>query len=177
MRKFLGGFFVAYLLFAAVVYEAIQNGWIPAAADQAPGLVERWAAKESLRAAIRRESHGLTSPLPVNDENLVKGARIYLTNCLVCHGAADGKPSAIARGLNIPPPQFAFDGVDDDPAGETYWKVKHGIRFTGMPAYGGSLSEDEMWQVTLFVGHLSHPSQASAATWNAMPSAAMVPQH
>ncbi len=175
MRTFLGGVVVTLLLLGAGAYQAVERGWIPAAADQAPGTLERWAARHSLHAAIRRESLGLTSPIPLNDENLLKGARIYQAECLVCHGAADGKPSAIARGLNVSPPQLAFDGVEDDPAGETYWKVKHGIRFTGMPAYASSLGEEELWQVTLFVSHLDHLTPATAAIWKAMPSAAETP--
>jgi mono/diheme cytochrome c family protein len=52
-----------------------------------------------------------------------------------------------------PPELFKGHGVTDDPAGETYWKVNNGIRLTGMPAYGGSLSKDEMWQVSLLLAN------------------------
>jgi mono/diheme cytochrome c family protein len=38
--------------------------------------------------------------------------------------------------------------VTDDPAGETYWKVSNGIRLTGMPAFGKSLSERDIWNVS-----------------------------
>jgi len=44
-------------------------------------------------------------------------------------------------------------GVTDDDVGETYWKVKNGIRLTGMPGYVSSLSENEMWQVSLLLLH------------------------
>jgi len=43
--------------------------------------------------------------------------------------------------------------VSDDPAGETYWKVANGIRLTGMPGFTGSLSTDQMWQVTLLLAN------------------------
>jgi mono/diheme cytochrome c family protein len=42
-------------------------------------------------------------------------------------------------------------GVSDDEPGETYWKVAHGIRLTGMPAYSNVLSDTEMWQVSLLL--------------------------
>jgi mono/diheme cytochrome c family protein len=170
MRRFLIGVGVAYLILAAAGWLVVERGWVQAAADRRPGAFERWAALHSLHTAIRRESQGLVDPLPSGDESFLRGARVYEANCLVCHGSADGKASAIARGLNVSPPQFAFDGVDDDPEGETYWKVKHGIRFTGMPAYGGSLSEEEMWQVTRFVSHLPHLPPAAATAWQAMPT-------
>ncbi len=41
--------------------------------------------------------------------------------------------------------------MTDDPAGETYWKVANGIRLTGMPGYVNSLSENEMWQVSMLL--------------------------
>ena len=44
-------------------------------------------------------------------------------------------------------------GVSDDEPGETYWKVAHGIRLTGMPAYSHVLSETQMWQVSLLLAN------------------------
>jgi hypothetical protein len=41
--------------------------------------------------------------------------------------------------------------VTDDPAGETYWKVSNGIRMTGMPSFHQSLSDTQMWQVSLML--------------------------
>jgi mono/diheme cytochrome c family protein len=177
MRVLLIGWGVALLVLALIGFAVIQMGWVPAAADQKPSKLERWAALHALHTAIRRESHELRDRFEASDDNLLKGARIYRANCLICHGAADGLPSAVARGLNIVPPQLAKDGVEDDPEGETYWKVRHGVRFTGMPAYTGSLSEDELWQVTLFVSHLSRLTAGPAAAWLAMPSAAEAPTH
>jgi mono/diheme cytochrome c family protein len=42
-------------------------------------------------------------------------------------------------------------GVSDDEPGETYWRVAHGIRLTGMPAYKDTLSDTEIWQVSLLL--------------------------
>ena len=42
-------------------------------------------------------------------------------------------------------------GVSDDEAGETYWKIRNGIRLTGMPAYQKAMSETEMWQIALLL--------------------------
>ena len=53
------------------------------------------------------------------------------------------------------PPQLltADEAVTDDPEGATYWVVTHGIRLSGMPAFGGALSDTERWQVTALVAH------------------------
>ena len=44
-------------------------------------------------------------------------------------------------------------GVTNDPVGVTYWKVANGIRLTGMPGFNGSLSTDQMWQVSLLLAN------------------------
>ena len=46
------------------------------------------------------------------------------------------RPATSRAGLYQKPPQLAKDGVEDDPDGVTYWKIAHGIRLTGMPAFG-----------------------------------------
>lgn len=62
------------------------------------------------------------------------------------------------------PPQLFEDMVTDDPVGETYWKVANGIRLTGMPAFSKSLSDTQMWQVSLLMANadkLPEPTKAA----------------
>jgi mono/diheme cytochrome c family protein len=54
-------------------------------------------------------------------------------------------------------------GVSNDPVGETYWKIKNGIRLTGMPAYEKSLSETQLWQVSLLLSMADKRLPAEAA--------------
>jgi thiosulfate dehydrogenase len=140
---------------------------LPAGQDVKPIALERWAAKTSLRATMRREARGLNSPLPADDGNLAAGAALYVAHCQVCHGGADGAASAIAKGLTPNAPQLAKDGVEDDPEGTIYWKVAHGIRFTGMPSFRQSLSEREMWQIALFAKHMDKLPPVAGQVWAA----------
>jgi thiosulfate dehydrogenase len=74
---------------------------------------------------------------------------------VVCHGLPGQGQAAIAKGEFPKPPElFKGAGVTDDPPGETYWNVANGIRLTGMPGFTGSLSEEQMRQVTLLVASL-----------------------
>jgi thiosulfate dehydrogenase len=84
---------------------------------------------------------------PPTEENLTAGLALYEKNCQVCHGGSDGAASSIARGLAPNAPQLAKDGVADDPEGETYWRIAHGIRFTAMPVFRETLSDGEIWQI------------------------------
>ncbi|MBV8117445.1 MAG: cytochrome c [Candidatus Eremiobacteraeota bacterium] len=149
-------------------YVGVTNGLMPANADSKPWKIERWMARTSLAATLRREA--VTTPVPValNDQNLQAGIKLYAQNCAVCHGASGGRPTSIASGLYQKPPQLAKDGVEDDPEGVTYWKITHGIRFTGMPAFGTSLTDEQRWQVVLFLKHMDSLPPAADRVWKAV---------
>lgn len=153
-----------------VVLLAVETGRVPANADARPSALERWAAMTSLHATLQREAPKGPAPLEANEANLEAGIQVYAHNCVFCHGAADGKPSHLAEGLYQRPPQLARHGVEDDPPGFTYWKVDHGIRWTGMPSFGGSLSQDQIWQVTLFLAHMDSLPPAAQQAWQQVPS-------
>ena len=153
MKKFLFGLVVGVYLVPALVYLYIRLGYAPVATS-APALpLERRLAHMALKARIAKEAPG-EAPIPPNEANLVAGAKIYRQDCAVCHGLAGQAPSDIAQGMFPKPPQlFEGKGVTDDPAGETYWKATYGIRLTGMPAFMGALSNEQLWQVSLLLAH------------------------
>ncbi len=150
---------------------AVFTGLIPANADARPSALERWAATTSLHATLARATRGLADPLQANDRTLVEGVRLYGNNCAVCHGAADGKPSSVARGLYQKPPQFKKDDVTDDPVAVIYWKITHGIRLTGMPAFNESLKDNERWAVAEFLKQQNELPPNAEAAWRKLPSA------
>jgi mono/diheme cytochrome c family protein len=55
-------------------------------------------------------------------------------------------------------------GVSDDPVGETYWKVRNGIRLSGMPAFNNLLNETQMWQVSVLLANADKPLPANVIT-------------
>ena len=148
-----------------VAYLAIKTGAFPANADARPSKLETWMAKNALRATIQRQAPKGDNPIATTNQNLFAGMKLYVANCAVCHGVADGKATNIAHGLYQRPPQLASDGVEDDPAGVTYWKVFHGIRLTGMPSFAATLSEQQLWQVTDFLQKMDHLPPAVDSAW------------
>jgi thiosulfate dehydrogenase len=151
MIKFLAGIILTLLAIPVLVYCYFSFGFAPVATAAPPILFEIQLAHMGLDAKINREAPK-NAPFQATTEDLQAGARLYREQCAMCHGIPDQPKTAIAKGMYPVPPQlFHGKGVTDDPAGETYWKIDNGIRLTGMPAYGKSLSEKQMWQMSLLL--------------------------
>ncbi len=162
--KFLIGLIVGLLVLPAAGYLYLSMGMAPVATSAPPLPMERYLTHKALNARIDREApSGVT--LAATEANFVAGVKVYKENCAVCHGLPGQEKQPIAKGMFPPPPQlFTGHGVTDDPAGETYWKVKNGIRLTGMPGFTGSLSEEQMWQVSIMLAQADKlPAAALAA--------------
>jgi len=91
-----------------------------------------------------------SNPLPQTPENLIDGMKIYVMNCAGCHGGLDHKPAAFGLSFYPPAPQLVLNPIDD-PDWHVYYAIRTGIRYTGMPAWGKTMAEPDMWKVTAFL--------------------------
>ena len=153
MKTLLLGFVLGIVLVFGGAYLYFSQGLAPVATSAAPMPFEAKMANMALHARIAKEAPSGV-PVPADETNLMAGAQVYREQCAVCHGLTGRPETATAKGMFPKPPQFfQGHGVTDDPAGETYWKVKNGIRLTGMPGFGSSLSDQQLWQVSLLLAH------------------------
>jgi thiosulfate dehydrogenase len=153
MRQFIFGFIAALALIAAGGYAYFALGLAPVATSSEPLPLEELITSTALSARVQKEAPK-SSPIQPSDEVYAAGVRIYRINCAVCHGLPGQDRTAIAKGEYPKPPQFfKGEGVTEDPVGFTYWFVANGIRLTGMPGFKGSLSSDQMWQVSLLLSN------------------------
>ena len=167
LKSFVAG--VAATIVVALVggYLLLRSGLIPANADATPGTVETWAASTSLDATLDRVAPKGSNPVAPTDENLITGINLYAQHCAICHGTAKGDASIspIAKGLYPKPPQLAKDGVEDDPEGVSFWKIKHGIRWTAMPSWKDTLNDHQIWTLAQFLNHMDKLPPAAQAAW------------
>jgi thiosulfate dehydrogenase len=153
MKKFIFGFASAVALIALIGFGYVELGLAPVATASAPLPFEKLITGIALDARVNKEAPK-SSPIVASDAVYAAGAVIYRNNCAVCHGLPGQDQTAIAKGEFPKPPQFfKGKGVTDDPAGVTYWKVANGIRLTGMPGFSNSLSNEQMWQVSLLLAN------------------------
>ena len=152
IKAFVLGVVLGMCLPVLAGYLFLTLGGMPVTTTDAPLPFERFLAKKALKVAMHKEI-GRRAPLPPDDTNLLAGAKVYREQCAVCYGLPDQPPGAIAKGMFPPPPALFSprEGVTDDPEGKIYWKVRHGIRLTGMPGFQESLSDTEIWQVSLLL--------------------------
>ncbi|HET9793362.1 MAG TPA: cytochrome c [Thermoanaerobaculia bacterium] len=151
LKGFVLGIVLTGLLAAGGAYWYFASGRAPVAASAPPMPFEKTFARMGLHAYLNKLPHPKPQ-VPADDANLLAGARVYKDNCAVCHTLPGMDRSSIARGMFPPPPPlFQGKGVTDDEEWETYWKVENGIRMSGMPEFKGSLTETQIWQVTVLV--------------------------
>jgi thiosulfate dehydrogenase len=168
LRGVAAGVVALALIEGLALYLSIVLGLVPANADGRPSRFERWAARTSLLATLRREASGLTNPLPVTGAVLLAGVKIYAADCATCHGDATGRPTLVGFGLYQFAPTLGRYGVEDNPEAVIYWKITHGIRFTGMPSFARTLSDEQRWQVTTFLKHMNALPPAPNSAWHAV---------
>ena len=149
---FLGGFF------------DISTSW-----DDPPPVAKAIARARDAsiaRHAIDRPPADFGSP-----QRVQAGARAFSTlGCVNCHGAPGVKWQKFAEGMNPSPPDLKEAAADLTP-GKVFWVVNHGIRMTGMPAFAGVASDDELWSLAAFVKKLPDVSDADFKAWTAPPAA------
>jgi mono/diheme cytochrome c family protein len=156
MRRFGIGFLTGGLLLALCIVGYLKLGLADVAADAPiPPWIPRWMFS-SVHASIRRTvPHDLKSPVPTSDETLIAGGKLYLNDCVGCHGAP-GKPASTFGATFYPPaPQLARDGTRYSEE-EIYWVAKHGIRRTGMSAQGSSYSDEHLWLLAAFISRITN---------------------
>jgi mono/diheme cytochrome c family protein len=163
--RFLIGLIAGLVLGPIVAWAYLNYGPVPVSVADEPFPMERSIAHSALDARIDREAPK-SSPIEPSPTNLLIGAQIYRDNCSGCHGFY-GQASPIANTIFPKAPQLwephgkGVVGVSDDPVGETFWKVKNGIRLSAMPTYKTLLNETQMWQVSVLLANADKPLPAN----------------
>ncbi|AOA07535.1 MULTISPECIES: cytochrome c [Pseudomonas] len=91
------------------------------------------------------------------------GAGNYNAMCIGCHLAPGVGQTELSQALYPSPPDLTKVGVGGDPAA-AFWTIKHGIKATGMPAWGKSMGDEYIWGIVAFLNQLPqiNPEQYKA---------------
>ena len=156
VRHAIVGAGVLVIATAGVAAAVASLGLAPVAADASPSGLEARLMPAVLRAAIARRAASEVAP-EIHDgggapsaEDLAAGAEIYDGACARCHGKIGGGASALGAAFYPPAPPLPGHRTRFSRA-ELFTLVKHGVRMTGMPAWGGLLSDRDIARVAAVV--------------------------
>lgn len=122
-----------------------------------PGKVETKTAYWIKRhLTVRGKSE--RNPLPATAANIDAGKHVFAYYCVECHGR-DGQNTGVpfATRLAPPVPSMASREVQAYTDGQLKWVIDNGIFPSGMPPSKGTLSDEEMWQIVLYLRDLPPP--------------------
>jgi mono/diheme cytochrome c family protein len=140
----------AICLIVAGIAVFVWTGTYNVAATEPHWSATVWFLNEVRERSISVRSRGIIPP-SLRDQRLVEiGFRHYHEMCRLCHGAPGVPAEEFAKGLNPKPPNLTSKDVQELSRSELYWVVKNGIKMTGMPAFGVTHTEEELWAMVAF---------------------------
>lgn len=147
---FTGGTVVAALLIFFGAYNF--------AAD-VPHTAPVYALLETMRErSIQVRSAKIQTPDLTDRTRMLKGAGNYEAMCAQCHLAPGVAHTEMSKGLYPAPPNLSQQKFA--PA-QAFWVIKHGVKASGMPAWGKSMSDDDIWDIAAFLQELPKMDKAS----------------
>jgi cytochrome c5 len=130
----------------------IHSGLFNIAADEPHWPVTREILSVVRDRSIQAHSAAVRPPDLDNDTSIRLGAGNYDSMCTACHRAPGMEESELSVGLYPKPPTWRKIGRIDP--SEAFWVIKHGIKMTGMPAWGKSMSDKDIWNIVAFMREL-----------------------
>ena len=96
-----------------------------------------------------------TNPLPDTPQTRADGKEAFSHYCVACHGM-DGQNTGVPFVDHISPPipSLASPDVQSYTDGQLKQILDYGIQPSGMPGSRGTLSDDELWSIVVFLRHL-----------------------
>jgi len=154
--KFFAGFVVAIVVICLGVFVTIMTGVYNIAATVPHTRFERILLSTAMRnAVISRADNDAENAR--DEEQVREGFQEYNEMCIICHGAPGKEQTDVSKGLTPNPPDLAEASRRWNSA-QLFWIVKNGVKMTGMPAFGPTHKDDQIWNIVAFVQRLPRMS-------------------
>ena len=148
--KTLKALIIAVAIGLVAIIGFAYSGIYDVSAGSSHSGIANWLLSTTSHASVKRQAKAIEVP-DLNDDSLaLAGVNDFDEMCAGCHGAPGREPGAMGQGLNPSPPDLAEAALEMSPA-ELFWVTKHGIKMTGMPAWGVTHDDDAIWPVVAFL--------------------------
>jgi mono/diheme cytochrome c family protein len=129
-----------------------------------PSTVEAFLARKARGLATPAGARALQHPLGPSPLTIAEARDHFADHCAVCHANTGSGKTPINSGLYPPAPDLRQKDTQRLSDGELFYIIKNGIRFTGMPGWGGE--DEENWKLVLFIRHLPELTAQELALMN-----------
>ncbi len=137
------------LLIVVALLVVLTGGYNVAATDRHNPVVG-WALDTTMHNAVEGRADAVAPPPTFTPAMVRAGAGEYKEYCAHCHGGVGAGRAEWAVGMRPHPPALARV-ADQWSEREIFWIVKHGIKMSGMPAFGPNHDDQTLWNITAFV--------------------------
>ncbi|WP_129140143.1 c-type cytochrome [Modicisalibacter coralii] len=155
-KMVLGGIITMLLLItggATVVFSGIYN---VAATEEHLPFVEP-ILHSTMHASVEAGAEDIEVPDLNSDSMIQAGAKAYNDLCVACHLKPGLESTVLRAGLNPLPPTFS-ESAHQNPA-QQFWIIKNGIKMTGMPSWGATHDDEELWELVAFLQEMPSLSE------------------
>ena len=144
----------------------VRSGIYDVGASRRHTKLTQWLTHETMNYSVRSHAKGISPPRWTGAQQLLAGYCAYETHCVACHGAAAVAREQWVNGLE-PQPPYLLDVTREFTPAQLFWIVKHGIKMTGMPAWGESMSDADIWNVVAWIEASRDLPPQTYAQWRA----------
>jgi mono/diheme cytochrome c family protein len=125
------------------------------ARDQ-PSAMEAAVARRLRHLATPRDARTRANPVALTPEVLAEARAHWADHCALCHANDGSGDTPIGQGLYPKAPDMRKPETQQLSDGELFYVIRNGVRFTGMPAWGGTTEQDDRdsWALVHFVRHI-----------------------
>lgn len=119
-----------------------------------PSWIEAKLARHARRIATPANAKNLKNPVQMTEASTAEAREHYVEHCSMCHGIDGRGQTVIGRNLYPKVPPMTDADTQQLTDGELYYIISNGVRFTGMPAWGGEDSAESIWALVSFIRKL-----------------------
>lgn len=120
-------------------------------AKEQPSQLEAYFARNARRIATPSDAASMKNPRKQTDNELAPAYEHFVEHCAVCHGATGRGDSTYGPNMYPKVPDLTKNDTQKLSDGEIYYIINNGVRFTGMPAFSGQDSADEIWDLVSLI--------------------------
>ena len=144
--------FLTVIFVIAVGCLASYIGMHGFSARDKPMAIEAYFARRARLLSIPAGAKSMKNPIPANPLNIAEGRDHFADHCAVCHANNGSGKTLMGSNLYPPTPDMRTNETQGLSDGQLLYIIKNGVRFTGMPGWGGD--DEENFKLVLFIRRL-----------------------